>query len=76
MFRYYFLQLLFQIIFNATSEGLQDYYPLDMLPNEWGGKAGTMEELNGNISLQFNKYTYFVHCIGIQCYALYDLCKT
>lgn len=35
-----------RIIFNATSESLHDEYPIDMLPNEWGGKAGTMEELN------------------------------
>lgn len=39
--------LFFKFIFNSTSDGLQDYYPLDILPNEWGGKAGTMEELNG-----------------------------
>lgn len=35
-----------RIIFNATYEGLHDEYPIDMLPNEWGGKAGTMEELS------------------------------
>lgn len=38
---------------------LQDDYPLDMLPVEWGGKAGTMEELNRKYkkNIQY-KYSY------------------
>ncbi|XP_015378749.1 PREDICTED: alpha-tocopherol transfer protein-like [Diuraphis noxia] len=35
-----------RILFNSTFESLQDQYPIDMFPNEWGGKAGSMAELS------------------------------
>lgn len=35
-----------RILFNGTSKSLQDQYPVEMLPNEWGGKAGNMAELS------------------------------
>ncbi|XP_060853781.1 alpha-tocopherol transfer protein-like isoform X2 [Rhopalosiphum padi] len=35
-----------RILFNATFESLQVLYPIDMFPNEWGGKAGNMAELS------------------------------
>ncbi|KAE9537286.1 hypothetical protein AGLY_006309 [Aphis glycines] len=35
-----------RILFNATFESLQGLYPIDMFPNEWGGKAGNMAELS------------------------------
>lgn len=40
----------FQIVFNSSFEGLQDHYPVEMLPAEWGGKCGTMDELNSKCS--------------------------
>ncbi|VVC37055.1 Cellular retinaldehyde binding/alpha-tocopherol transport,CRAL/TRIO, N-terminal domain,CRAL-TRIO lipid [Cinara cedri] len=35
-----------RLIFSSSFNGLQEYYPTEMFPNEWGGKAGHIEELN------------------------------
>lgn len=42
----YFLFLQFHI-FNGGAEELYAYMNKDILPNEWGGKAGAFQELNG-----------------------------
>ncbi|XP_050443300.1 alpha-tocopherol transfer protein-like [Adelges cooleyi] len=44
-----------RLIFNSKTEGLYEYYPIDMLPNEWGGKAGSMESLNDDLHAEFIK---------------------
>jgi len=44
--RIHFLSLQFHI-FNGGAEELYVYMNKDILPNEWGGKAGTFQELNG-----------------------------
>lgn len=42
----YFLFLQFRI-FKGGAEELYTYMNKEILPNEWGGKAGTFQELNG-----------------------------
>lgn len=50
--------IFFQLLFNSTPESLHDLYPVDMLPNEWGGKAGNTEELSGKC---FSTVQYLCH---------------
>lgn len=53
-----FLSLQFQF-FNGGAEELYVYMNKDVLPNEWGGKAGTFQELNGKYIIFFILYVYF-----------------
>lgn len=41
-------------IHTGGGEELHSYMDKDILPNEWGGKAGTLDELNGS-----SKYMFF-----------------
>lgn len=47
-----FLYLQFHI-HNGDGQELYAYMDRDILPNEWGGKAGTFQELNGKYNLLF-----------------------
>jgi len=56
--RIYFVYL--QVyLHNGGCEELHAYVDKDILPNEWGGKAGTFQELNS----KYNSFNFISYCL-------------
>lgn len=53
-----------RMVFSSSTDTLQNEYSLDMLPYEWGGKAGTTEELNNRMHEELIKRKQW--CIDLQ----------
>lgn len=39
-----------RIFLHSTMDGLYKYVPKDMLPEEYGGQAGSIKDINGKIT--------------------------
>lgn len=52
-------------IHNGGGEALHAYMNKDILPNEWGGKAGTFQELNGEYNIFYPSHFFIIPWIFV-----------